>query len=191
MRIIPKKYAITIPKNITFIYSKKKKIIIIKKFSQKKFLRLKLKLLLLKSKNIIKVSSTTLTNTSNNNKKKTKIIQGTTISLLKQLITETSAKIYIKLKLIGIGYKVFNVENFQNQLLLFKLGYSHFIYFQISKQLKFFCLKLTNLFLWGKSYQTVKATAALIQSYKKPEPYKGKGILYNNEKIQLKEGKKI
>ena len=60
-----------------------------------------------------------------------------------------------------------------------------------SKKIKIFCLKTTELFIYGNSYQNVTQTASLIRSYKKPEPYKGKGILYDTEKITLKEGKKI
>jgi large subunit ribosomal protein L6 len=51
--------------------------------------------------------------------------------------------------------------------------------------------KATTIFISGNSNKNVSQTAALIRSYKKPEPYKGKGILYDNEKIVLKEGKKV
>jgi large subunit ribosomal protein L6 len=74
---------------------------------------------------------------------------------------------------------------------MFKLGYSHSLYFKIPEQLIIFCLKFTKLFIYGNSYQNVTQIASLIRSYKKPEPYKGKGILYETEKILLKEGKKI
>jgi large subunit ribosomal protein L6 len=57
--------------------------------------------------------------------------------------------------------------------------------------LKIFCLKSNKLFILGNSYLFVTQIAALIKSYKTPEPYKGKGILYATEKISLKEGKKI
>ena len=49
---------------------------------------------------------------------------------------------------------------------------------------------MTRLFIYGSSYQKVTQTASSIRSYKKPEPYKNKGILYEAEKIILKEGKK-
>jgi len=55
----------------------------------------------------------------------------------------------------------------------------------------FFCLKNNKLFLIGNSSIFLTQVAALIRSYKIPEPYKGKGILYMSEKITLKEGKKI
>ena len=77
------------------------------------------------------------------------------------------------------------------KLLNFKLGYSHQIFFKIPRNLNVFCLKSTKLFVSGLSNSYVNQIAALIRSYKTPEPYKGKGILYENEKIILKEGKKI
>jgi large subunit ribosomal protein L6 len=125
------------------------------------------------------------------NKKKIKALQGTTVALIKQLIVETSAVLYQKLKLVGVGYRAFDVDTLKNKLLLFKLGYSHFLYFKISNEIEIFCLKMTKLFIYGNSYRNVTQTAALIRSYKKPEPYKGKGILYETEKIVLKEGKKV
>jgi large subunit ribosomal protein L6 len=90
-----------------------------------------------------------------------------------------------------VGYRAFDVDNFENKLLLFKLGYSHSIYFKIPIESQIFCLKRTKLFIHGNSYQDITKIAAFIRSYKKPEPYKGKGILYETEKIILKEGKKV
>lgn len=145
----------------------------------------------MKTERILKVSDVPFSQISNDKMKKIKAVQGTTLALIKQLSIETSAIIYQKLQFVGVGYRAFQVNGFENKLLLFKLGYSHPLYFRISKKLRIFCLKLTKLFISGQSYQTVNQTAALIRSYKKPEPYKGKGILYVNEKIELKEGKKV
>lgn len=191
MKNIPKKYSIKIPKNIYVLYSAKKKIITLIGILSKKSLRLDVQLFILKSKNIIKISSLPFFKISNNNKKKMKSLQGTTIALIKQLIVETTVLFYQKLKFVGVGYRAFYVDNFENKLLLFKIGYSHFLYFKISNKITISCLKTTKLFIFGNSYQNVTQTASLIRSYKKPEPYKGKGILYENEKIILKEGKKI
>lgn len=188
---IQEKFIIKIPNNISVLYCNKKKIISIIGPLKKKSLKLKVKILISNKKRIIKVSSLTLSEISNNKKKKMKSIQGTTTALLKQLILETSITLYKKLKLVGIGYKAFNHENFKDELLTFKLGYSHLIFFKIPAKLKIFCLKSTKLFVYGNSYQEITQTASIIRSYKKPEPYKGKGILYETEKILLKEGKKI
>jgi len=185
------KYLIKIPKDNTILYCEKKKIITIIGSLSRKTLKLKLRLKVIENKNIVIITSTPFEKLSNNNKKKIKALQGTTYSLIKQLLIETSAVLFQKLKLIGVGYRVFDVQGFENKLLMFKLGYSHPIFFRIPKNLNIFCLKLTKLFIYGNSYQTITKTTSLIQSYKSPEPYKGKGILYENEKITLKEGKKV
>jgi ribosomal protein L6P/L9E len=185
------KYTIKVPNDINVIYSSKKKIIILIGILTRKTLKLNVQLFVIKSKNIIKVVPVPLFKTSSNKQKKIKALQGTTVALIKQLIVETSIVLYRKLKLVGVGYRVFDVDNFKNKLLLFKLGYSHFWYFKISNEVKKFCLKMTKLFIYGNSYQNITQIASLIRSYKKPEPYKGKGILYDTEKITLKEGKKV
>lgn len=191
MHNAPKKYLIKIPKETIIIYCNKKKVITVIGSLKKKSLKLHVKLRLFEKINTIEVTSVPVSKLSNNNKKKIKAIQGTTVSLIKQLIIETSSIFYQKLKFIGVGYRVFEVENFEKQLFLFKLGYSHSIYFKIPENLEISSLKFTKLFIYGFSYQKITQTAALIQSYKYPEPYKGKGILYENQKIKLKEGKKV
>ena len=191
MKNISEKYTIKIPNDITVIYSSKKKIIILKGVLSRKALKLDVQLFIIKSKNILKVSQLPFFKISNNERKKLKAFQGTTVALIKQLIVETSTVLYQKLKFVGVGYRAFDVDNFKNKLLLFKLGYSHFLYFKISTRVKIFCLKMTKLFIYGNSYKNVTKIASLIRSYKKPEPYKGKGILYETEKIVLKEGKKV
>lgn len=191
MENISEKYTIKIPNGIKVIYSSKKKILILKGVLSKKALKLDVQLFIIKSKNILKVSQLPFFKVSNNERKKLKAFQGTTVALIKQLIVETSTVLYQKLKFVGVGYRAFDVDNFKNKLLLFKLGYSHFLYFKISTRVKIFCLKMTKLFIYGNSYKSVTKIASLIRSYKKPEPYKGKGILYETEKIVLKEGKKV
>lgn len=185
------KYLIKIPNYINLFYSKKKKIIVFIGPLSIKTLKLNLQLFIHKTKNIIKVSSIPFFKMANHKKKKIKTYQGLTIALIKQFITESSVLLYQKLKFTGIGYRAFFVDNFKNQLLLFKLGYSHSIYFKKPIGIKIFCLKTTKLFLYGNSYQYLTQTSSSIRLYRKPEPYKGKGILYSNEKIILKEGKKI
>jgi large subunit ribosomal protein L6 len=191
MKKIAKKYCIKIPNSTTVIYCEKKKVITLIGPLKRKSLKLEVKIIIMKTERILKVSDVPFSQISNDKMKKIKAVQGTTLALIKQLSIETSAIIYQKLQFVGVGYRAFQVNGFENKLLLFKLGYSHPLYFRISKKLRIFCLKLTKLFISGQSYQTVNQTAALIRSYKKPEPYKGKGILYVNEKIELKEGKKV
>jgi large subunit ribosomal protein L6 len=191
MNYITKRYIIKIPKNISMYYCDINHIIIFANSFAQKALILKTKLIIEKKKRIIKITRDPFFNTSNNEKKKLKAVQGTQVSLLKQMLLDISLLFCKKLNLIGVGFRVSTLKILGMDLLHFKLGYSHFIYFKIPKNLKIFCLKANKLFILGYSYLFVTQIAALIRSYKVPEPYKGKGILYTTETITLKEGKKV
>lgn len=186
-----KKSLIKIPKDVIVLYSPEKKIVTLVGPLKTRSLKLKIKLKLIKDASLIKVTFDPFIQVSNYKKRQIKALHGTTVALIKQLLVETSALVYQKLKFVGVGYRAFDVDELNNSLLMFKLGYSHSLYFKIPKDLQIFCLKFTKLFVYGNSYQTVTQTASLIRSYKKPEPYKGKGVLYETEKIVLKEGKKV
>lgn len=107
------------------------------------------------------------------------------------MLIESSILLYQKLKINGVGYRAEIDENFAKRLLTLKLGYSHLIYIKTPKNLTMNCFTKTNLCIFGNSYNEISYLAALIRSNKIPEPYKGKGILYEDETIELKEGKKI
>lgn len=126
-------------------------------------------------------------------KKSLKAFQGTTVALIKYAIIELSVSFfYQKMKFVGVGYRAFPLEiNNKKQMLHLRLGYSHQIYFRFINEINVFCFKFTKLFIFGSSYQNITQFSALIRSCKPPEPYKGKGILYDNEKIILKIGKRI
>lgn len=188
---ISKKNTIKIPKDISLIFCNKKKILTLFGPKNCKSMKLKVNIFINDIKKIIQVSSIPFSDISNTEKKKVKSLQGTTVSLIKQILTEISTIIYKKLQIIGVSYRALIEETFNNQLLLLKLGFSHLVYFRVYKQLSLFCKKRTQLFISGNSYQDVTQVAALIRNLKSPEPYKGKGILYQNEKIILKAGKKI
>jgi large subunit ribosomal protein L6 len=191
MKKLEKKHIIKIPHNIEVFYNNEKKIIILKGFSGQKSLKINKLLTISSKKQQIELLNDINIKLSNNRKKKMQQIQKTTVSLIKQLLIETTAIIYQKLNFVGVGYRVFPVENFEKHLFLLRLGYSHPIYFKIPQKTKIVSLKFTKLFLYGFSYHELTSTAANIRLNKTPEPYKGKGILYENEKIVLKEGKKI
>jgi len=191
MKKLEKKHIIKIPHNIKVFYDKKKKIIIFKGFSGQKSLKIDKLLTISHKKQQIELSNDNNIKLSNSQKKKIQQIQKTTVSLIKQLLIETTSIIYQKLNFVGVGYRAFPVENFEKHLFLFRLGYSHPIYFKIPQKTRIVSLKLTKLFLYGSSYQELTSTASKIRLNKTPEPYKGKGILYENEKIVLKEGKKV
>jgi large subunit ribosomal protein L6 len=119
-----------------------------------------------------------------------KALRGTTIALIKQTFIGLKSGFRIQLKLVGVGFKVTLEELQDGSFLILKLGYSHSIAIKIPSNLKVVCLKNTSISILGSDKQKVNNFAAIIRSYKKPEPYKGKGILYHDEKIVLKEGKR-
>lgn len=191
MKIL-KKNCIYIHSNTKVVYCTKNNILTAIGNLNKHSLKLELKLIILKNKNLLYVTDVPTKKISNDKKKTINSLRGTTTSLIKQLLMDVSYTIYKKLNFVGVGYKVFPVDSFKVlKLLRFKLGFSHQIYFKIPNDFNFFCLKKqTQLYVYGFSYQNVSQIAAKIQSCKFPEPYKGKGILYSDEKITLKEGKK-
>lgn len=186
-------FSITIPKTVDVIYCKKKYILTFKGFLKTKSLKINNKIILISSKNCIIISpfSNTKSNNSATTLKNSVLMQGTYIAKIKDILIEVNYNLYRKVNFVGVGYRSFFLESIPNQL-YFKLGYSHLIYFKIPKPLEAYCIKYTKLFIFGNvSTETVNQTLALIRQCKKPEPYKGKGILYDGEKIQLKRGKKI
>jgi len=188
---IEKKYFVKIPKNVSMYYCEGNHLIVFVTSSTRKTLILKTKVILEKKNRILKITRTPLFDISNNERKKLKVIQGTQVSLLKQALLDISLTFCKKLNLIGVGFRVSTLKILEINLLHFKLGYSHHIYFKIPTNLKICCLKTNRIFIIGYSYLFVTQIASLIRSYKIPEPYKGKGILYSTEKMTLKEGKKV
>jgi len=187
-----KKYVVKIPKTSQIIYCEKKSILVIKGPLQTRSLKLPVKVLMVPSINsLIVTDKLAFNSTLSFSKKKILKLQGTTVSKIKQILVETTYTLYQKLNLVGVGYRVFSYDSSERQV-YFKLGYSHFVYSRIPTSLNSFCYKFTKLFLFGNcSLDVLTQTAARIRSYKRPEPYKGKGILYDQESIKLKKGKKI
>jgi large subunit ribosomal protein L6 len=186
-----KKHTVKVPKNIKVLYCDKKNIVTFIGPSQVKSLKLKVKIFLTPLSNVIMVTNVPVFGASATDLKNIKKVQGTTIAKIKQMLIETTYVLYHKLNLVGVGYRVFPYEQFDNQL-YFKLGFSHLIYFKVSDSLKTHCQKFTKLFLFGNcSFDNLTQTAAQIRAFKRPEPYKGKGILHDQEKVTLKKGKKI
>lgn len=186
-----KKHTVKVPKNIKVLYCDKKNIVTFIGPSQVKSLKLKVKIFLTPSSNVIMVTNVPVFGASATDLKNVKKVQGTTVAKIKQMLIETTYVLYHKLNLVGVGYRVFPYEKLDNQL-YFKLGFSHLIYFKVSNSLKTHCQKFTKLFLFGNcSFDNLTQTAAQIRAFKRPEPYKGKGILHDQEKVILKKGKKI
>ena len=91
-----------------------------------------------------------------------------------------------ELDIQGVGYRA----STQGSTLKLSLGYSHDVDFNIPKDVKVTCPKPTEIIVEGIDQQKVGQVAANIRGWRKPEPYKGKGIRYRGEYIFAKEGKK-
>ena len=114
-----------------------------------------------------------------------KAMLGTVYSNVKNEIIGNTKGFEKRLELVGTGYKA----NVSGKTLVLALGYSHDINFQIPDGIAIKVEK--NLVtVTGTSKQLVGQVAAEIKSFRKPEPYKGKGVRYEGEKIYRKEGKK-
>ena len=114
-----------------------------------------------------------------------KAMLGTVYANIKNEIIGNTKGFEKKLELVGTGYKA----NVSGKNLVLALGYSHDINFQIPDGISIKVEK--NLVtVTGTSKQLVGQVAAEIKSFRKPEPYKGKGVRYEGEKVYRKEGKK-
>ncbi len=117
---------------------------------------------------------------------KQKSLQGLHTSLLKKKIIGILQGFKLNLYLKGIGLKASISKN----NLILKLGYSHVIELAIPKNINVSIHQPTVILLSGIDWGEITQYAAKIKHLKKPEPYKGKGILFKNENLLRKEGKK-
>lgn len=112
---------------------------------------------------------------------------GTCRSILQNMVFGVIHGFTKKLQLFGVGYRAI-VEKI-NILKLF-LGFSHPVVYHLPTTIKVKILSNNEIVLTGIDKQLVGQVAANIRAYRIPEPYKGKGIRYINEKIRIKEAKK-
>ncbi|MFZ1704723.1 MAG: 50S ribosomal protein L6 [Saprospiraceae bacterium] len=121
--------------------------------------------------------------------KRHKAAHGLSRALLNNMVSGVSAGFQKRLELIGVGYRVSNTGN----LLELMLGYSHPIIFEIPGELNL-TTKMEKgepptIILEGSDKQLLGQVCAKIRKYRKPEPYKGKGIKFAGEIIRRKAGK--
>jgi len=111
---------------------------------------------------------------------------GTTRSLIQGMVTGVSTGFTKTMEITGTGYRA----AMQGNDLVLNLGYSHEIRYPVPKGIKITCEKPTTVKVEGADKRQVGQVAAEIRGYRGPEPYKGKGVRYDNEVILRKEGKK-
>ena len=186
-----KKFSLKIPQNISVVFNKKKNILSVIGPITTKSIKLKLKITIDKTKNVLIVSPLPFYSISNAEKKRVNALRATIIAQIKHLFIETSLTIFQKLKVVGVGYRIESLDEAKKNLLILKLGYSHHYYVKVPDNLEVNCFTKTKLSIFGNSYYKISELSAKIREKKLPEPYKGKGVLYENEIIKIKEGKKI
>lgn len=118
--------------------------------------------------------------------KRARTMWGTSRSLVDSVIKGVSEGFTINLEIVGVGYRA----AVEGDTLNLQLGYSHDVKFPIPEGIKISCPRPTQISVSGIDRQKVGQVAADIRALRKPEPYKGKGIRYENEHIRRKEGKK-
>ncbi|ALJ35780.1 50S ribosomal protein L6 [Azospirillum brasilense] len=121
-----------------------------------------------------------------NDSKRARVMWATSRTLINNMVTGVNQGFTINLEINGVGYRA----AVQGKELVMQLGYSHDVKYPIPEGITIKCDKPTAISVSGFDKQKVGQVAAEIRGWKKPEPYKGKGIKYDTETIIRKEGKK-
>jgi len=111
---------------------------------------------------------------------------GTMRSLVQNIVTGVNEGFSVNLEIVGVGYRA----AVEGKELVLQLGFSHEVRHPIPEGISIACERPTLVCVSGANRQLVGQVAANIRAYRKPEPYKGKGVRYVDEFILRKEGKK-
>ena len=128
----------------------------------------------------------TVTFVAANDSQHSRAMSGTLRALVSNMVQGVSQGFTRKLTLVGVGYKA----NAQGAMLNLELGYSHPINHKMPAGITVQTPTPTEVILTGVDKQVVGQVAAQIRAYRSPEPYKGKGVRYSDEIVQIKETKK-
>ena len=142
----------------------------------------------LSTSNLVKVevNENVLTTKVVDESSRANVMQGTTNSLINNMIIGVSDGFSKGLEAVGVGYR-FNV---QGNKIVINAGYSHPVEMIVPEGIKAELVSNTEITLSGIDKQKVTEFAANVRKVREPEPYKGKGIRYKNEYVRRKEGKK-
>src|SRR6266852_4553073 len=116
-----------------------------------------------------------------------KALHGLSRALVNNMVRGVSEGFSKKLEIQGVGFKA----AVQGKTVNMSLGYSHPIIYDIPEQIKVTVEENTKITIEGPNKQVVGQVAAELRSYYPPEPYKGKGVRYSDEKVIRKEGKTV
>ena len=134
----------------------------------------------------VKISEDGVLFTPINKERTTKALWGTTQRNVSNIIKGLVENFKINLKLTGVGYKA----AVKGKQLALQLGFSHDVTYDIPDNVSISCPDPTTIVISGPDKKQIGDVAAFLRSYRKPEPYKGKGISRVGEFIYRKEGKK-
>ena len=134
----------------------------------------------------VKVEGNDINVTRPNDLPDIRALHGTTRAVLNNMIVGVSQGFEKKLELVGVGYRV----QVAGKGLTLALGYSHPVEIEAIEGIEFKVEGNTKIAIEGINKELVGQIAANIRSKRPPEPYKGKGVKYADEKIRRKEGKK-
>lgn len=115
-----------------------------------------------------------------------KSMWGMSRTMVSNLIEGVSNGYSKNLELVGVGYRA----QMKGNMLVMQLGFSHDVEFNAPEGITIVAPKPTQITVSGIDKQAVGQAAAKIREYRKPEPYKGKGVRYEGEYVRRKEGKK-
>ncbi|MFG6459851.1 50S ribosomal protein L6 [Roseateles sp. BYS96W] len=113
-------------------------------------------------------------------------MSGTMRALVANMVNGVSKGFEKKLNLVGVGFRA----QAQGQKLNLQIGFSHPVVKDMPAGIKVECPTQTEIIIKGADRQVVGQIAAEVRAFRPPEPYKGKGIRYSDEKVSLKETKK-
>ena len=137
----------------------------------------------------VSVNENLITLEGSSNQKDQRSLHGLYRALIANMIEGVTKGYTKKLELVGVGYRASN----QGQKLDISVGYSHNIIFEVPNEVKVSTEsekgKAPVIILNSHDKQLIGAVAAKIRSFRKPEPYKGKGIRFVGEQIRRKAGK--
>ena len=171
------KNPINIPEGITFDIDKK----VVRIKNQKDVLEVNL----FPDIKVSQVDSKILVERSSDDRQ-VRAMHGTVRQLIASAVTGLSDGFTKELELIGVGYQA----NMLDSRLVLQLGYSHDIIFEPPEGITI-TAKKNLIVVTGFDKQLVGAVSAKIRSFRKPEPYKGKGIRYKGEYVRRKQGKTV
>lgn len=134
-----------------------------------------------------KLDGTTLTVARQGDDAQAKALHGLSRAILNNMVKGVSEGFVKKLEIQGVGFKA----SVQGKNVNLSLGYSHPVVYPIPDQVKVTVEENTKVTIEGPNKERVGQVASEIRSYYPPEPYKGKGVRYSDEKVIRKEGKTV